>query len=74
MIHPKDLWRRLTSFGKMTPLQRAASDLEETLRKRYEAARSQEELVAYLSMLDKREKALRAMIEDLSKERPREEA
>jgi hypothetical protein len=70
MIHPKDLWRRLSSFGKMSPLQRAASDLEETLRKRYESSRVQEELAAYLSMLDKREKALRAMIGELSKEPP----
>lgn len=66
MIHPKDLWRRITSFGKMTPLQRAASDLEETERRRYEATRSQEETTAYLSMLEKREKALRSLIETLN--------
>jgi hypothetical protein len=70
VIHAKDVWRFLASFGKMSPLQRAASDLEETLRKRYESSRAQEELTAYLSMLDKREKALRATIEEHSKDTP----
>lgn len=69
MTRTRDIWRRVTAFGKMTPLQRASFDLEETERKRYEATRSQEETTAYLSMLDKREKALRALIETLNQEK-----
>lgn len=74
MMRARDLWRRISAFGKMTPLQRASFDLEETERKRYESTRSLEELNAYLSMLDKREKALRAMIESINQEKPRESA
>lgn len=69
MTRLRDLWRRISSFGKMTPLQRASFDLAETERKRYEATRSQEETTAYLSMLEKREKALRALIESLNQEK-----
>lgn len=71
MARLHDLWRRISSFGKMTPLQRASFDLAETERDRYEKTRSLEELNAYLSMLDKREKALRAMIDTLNQETPK---
>lgn len=68
MSRVRDIWRRITAFGKLTPLQRAVLDLEEAERKRYEVTRNQEENAAYLSMLDKREKALRALIDAANKE------
>jgi hypothetical protein len=59
-------WKRLRSWGMMTPLERASSDLADTERKLYQARLDAEQHDAYIKMHEKRKARLQAMIETLN--------